>query len=175
MLATLDPFLVIQAIGLIGSAGGMAWPLFRTRAGMLVAQLVANLAFTVHFLLLEAATAAVMNGLSALQVGAALPLGQRPAFRWLYLAVLPLIAVALAVTWNGLPSLFAAAGAALISIGRYQTNVLRFRVLMTVALPLWLGHNALVGSVPGMLSDVTGLVLNLAYLARAGWPRRWVA
>lgn len=161
-----DISLFIQAIGLLGTVGGIAWPLFRRRSGMLVAQAAASFCFTVHYTLIGAVTAGFMNLLSSLQAAVALPLGERPEFRKLYLAILPVIAVALAVTWNGLPSAFAAGGTTMISLARYQTDVVRLRLLMLCAMPLWFAHNALVGSVPGMISDICGLLINLAWLFR---------
>lgn len=158
--------LAIQAIGLTGTVGGILWPLFPTRIGMLAVQLATNLCFTLHFALLGAGTAAAVNGLSAAQVLAAIPLGARPGFRHVYLAILPLIAAALVTTWSGPPSMFAAVGAALISVGRYQTDLVRFRLVILAALPFWLAHNAMVGSIPGMISDTAGMVLNAVVLLR---------
>jgi hypothetical protein len=75
---------------------------------------------------------------------------------------LPLTAVALALTWHGLPSCFAALGLTLTSLGRYQIAVMRFRALILASIPAWSLHNVLVGSIPGLLSD--GLTL-----ASGGW------
>lgn len=151
---------VAQLLGFCGTLGGMLWPFFRSRTGMLLVQLVPCLCFALHFAMVGAPTAAVLNGLAALQVVAALALGGRPAFRIAYLLILPVIAAVMAFTWAGLPSAFAAAGMALISLARYQTQVARFRGTMLVALPCWFVHNSLVGSVPGLISDVTGIVVN---------------
>lgn len=164
-----DP--VAQGIGLAGTLGGMAWPLFRSRVGILLAQLFTNACFTVHYGLLGADTGCLMNLLSVVQVACAIPLGARPGFRYAYLAVLPVIALALVLTWQGLPSALAAVGAALVSIARYQTDVRPLRLFMGIAILVWFGHNFLVGSVPGMISDVVGFVLNGLMLARA-LPRR---
>ncbi|PWC75783.1 YgjV family protein [Azospirillum sp. TSH64] len=149
-----------QLVGFCGMLGGMLWPLFRSRTGMLLVQLVPCLCFALHFAMVGSPTAAALNGLAALQVMAALAIGGRPAFRIAYLLILPVIATVMALTWSGLPSAFAAAGMALISLARYQTQVARFRGTMLVALPCWFVHNSLVGSVPGMISDVTGIVVN---------------
>ncbi|MCM8734476.1 YgjV family protein [Azospirillum sp. A1-3] len=155
-----------QLIGFCGTVGGMLWPFFRSRAGMLLVQLVPCLCFAVHYAMMGAPTASALNGLAALQVAAALAIGARPAFRIVYLAILPVIAVVMAVTWTGLPSVFAAAGMAAISLARYQTRVAPFRGIMLVALPCWFVHNSLVGSVPAMISDVTGIAVNAWMLLR---------
>lgn len=160
-----------QTIGLCGTLAGISWPLFRSRFGILAVQVAAGVLFGLHYALLGAGTGSVMNLLSALQALAAIPLGSRPNFRYIYLALLPVIAVGAIATWHGLPSLFAAAGLAFISLSRYQTAVAPLRVCMALALPCWFGHNLLVGSVPGMISDVAGMTLNGWMLARGGGLR----
>ncbi|WP_247882069.1 YgjV family protein [Azospirillum sp. TSH100] len=155
-----------QLLGFCGTIGGMLWPFFHSRTAMLLVQLVPCLCFALHFALVDAPTAAALNGLAAIQVLAALAVGGRAAFRIAYLLILPVIAVVMALTWTGLPSAFAAAGMALISLARYQTQVARFRGTMLVALPCWFVHNSLVGSVPGMISDLTGIVVNAWMLLR---------
>lgn len=157
-------------IGLAGTAAGMSWPLFRGRLGMLLAQFATNLCFALHYALLGAETGSVMNLLAAAQVAAAIPLGTRPGFRLVYLAVLPFIAAGVVLTWNGVPSAFAALGFAFVSLARYQTDVRLFRLVMAVAIPFWFGHNLAVASVPGMVADVVGMTLNLAMLLHLRRP-----
>ncbi|PWC54553.1 YgjV family protein [Azospirillum sp. TSO22-1] len=169
----IDAFLaapLAQGIGLAGTACGMSWPLFRSRLGMLLAQFATNLFFALHYGLLGAETGCAMNLLAAAQVAAAVPLGTRPGFRLVYLAVLPFIVAGVVLTWEGLPSLFAAMGFGVVSLARYQTAVRPFRLIMAVALPCWFAHNLMVGSLPGMLSDVVGMTLNLAMLVRPHRP-----
>ncbi|MBK1839840.1 YgjV family protein [Azospirillum sp. YIM B02556] len=159
-----------QLFGFCGTLGGMLWPFFRSRTGMLLVQLVPCLCFALHFAMVGAPTGAALNALAALQVLAALAIGTRPAFRIVYLLILPVIAAVMAVTWAGLPSAFAAAGMALISLARYQTRVALFRGTMLVALPCWFVHNSLVGSVPAMISDLTGIAVNAWMLLRGNGP-----
>ena len=70
-----------------------------------------------------------------------------------------------APTRGGLPPAFGALGFALVSAARCLTDVRRFRTVMALALPCRFCHNLLVSSVPGLLSDVVGMALNLAMLA----------
>ncbi|MCA9787436.1 MAG: YgjV family protein, partial [Candidatus Cloacimonetes bacterium] len=84
---------------------------------------------------------------------AAIPLGLRPGFRMAYLLTLPLIATALLLSWQGWPSIFAALAMAGLSLGRYQVNVLVFRIILLATIPCWVAHNLLVGSLPGLFSD----------------------
>jgi hypothetical protein len=159
---------IAQAFGVAAAACGMGWPLFRGRVGMLATQACCGAFFTVHFLAIGADTAAVMNALAAAQAAAAIPLGERPGFRYAYLALLPVIAVGVWLTWAGGPSLAAAAGTVLVSVARYQVNVRRFRLFMAIALPCWFVHNLWVFSIPGMLSDVTGMIIN-TWMLRRDW------
>lgn len=160
--------IVAQALGVAAAACGMGWALFRSRVGMLATQACCGAFFAGHFLAIGADTAAVMNGLAAAQAAAAIPLGERPGFRLAYLALLPAIAVGVWLTWAGGPSLAAAAGTALVSLARYQVDVRRFRLFMALALPCWFVHNLWVLSIPGMLSDVTGMAIN-ALMLRRDW------
>lgn len=158
--------ILAQALGVAAAACGMGWALFRGRAGMLAAQACCGGFFAGHFWLIGATTGAAMNVLAAAQAVAAIPLGERPGFRLVYVTLLPVIAVGVWLTWDGGPSLAAAAGTALVSLARYQVSVLRVRVFMAAALPCWFIHNVWVFSIPGMLSDVTGMTINGVMLWR---------
>jgi hypothetical protein len=141
---------------------------------MLLAQVGVSVFFAAHYLLTGATTGAVMNGLAMMQALLAIPLGERPGFRVAYLATLPVIAAAVALSWSGLPSAFAAAGFALVSLGRYQLSTIRFRALLLVAVAPWAAHNVAVGSVPGLIADACALVtgaLALRYALRHPDPR----
>jgi hypothetical protein len=153
-----------QTLALVSGAGGIAcsvlWGLFRGRTTMLVVQLIGTLMFVAHWHFQGSPTATLLTVMSAVQMAAAIPLGTRPGFRYVYLATLPVIAVLLALTWNGWPSVFASLGTAVLSIGRYQTDTLRFRVLMGAAVPLWFVHNLMMMSVPALASDFLGTAVN---------------
>jgi hypothetical protein len=161
-----------DAFGALGTIFGATWSLFRSRRGMLLAQAMIGILFGLHYALLGAYTGSLMNALAALQALAAIPLGTRPEFRKVYLLTLPLIAGGLWLTWTGLPSLFAALGMTLISIGRYQTDPVRFRMCMSFAIPNWAVHNWMVWSVPGLISDAFGLLFNVINTVRDVRARR---
>lgn len=159
--------LTAQISGVFAAASGMTWAMFRSRTGMLATQAAAGFFFAIHYFLIGATTAAAMNILAGAQAGAAIPLGENPRFRVVYVALLPLIAIGVVLTWSGGPSAAAAAATVLISLARYQTAVIPFRWFMAAALPCWFIHNIWVFSVPGMLSDVCGMTVNAAMLWRA--------
>jgi hypothetical protein len=165
----MDPLLHKPTAMLLGLAGvllNILWPLRRGRRVMLLLQGASGLCFLSHYALIGALTGSTMNGLAALQALAAIPLGTRPGFRTVYLLTLPAIAIGLALTWMGWPSAFAALGMAGISLGRYQTKVLPFRLILLLTIPFWVGHNLLVGSLPGLLSDTLVSVSSVVGLRR---------
>jgi hypothetical protein len=116
--------------------------------------------------MIGATTGASMTALACLQALAAIPLGTRPGFRIVYLAILPVIAAAMLASWHGLPSFFAALGLALTSVGRYQLDAGRFRTLILSSIPAWSAHNLLVGSVPGLCSDAMTLASGVWMMSR---------
>jgi hypothetical protein len=155
-----------NTLGLLGAICGAVWPLFRTRRNMLLAQLMIAVFFSAHYLIVGAYTGALVNMLAGLQALAAIPLGHRPEFRRIYILTLPLLAAGVAVTWSGMPSVFAALGMVLVSLGRYQVDPMRFRLLLFASIPFWMGHNLLVWSIPGLISDVLGAIFNAWIIVR---------
>ena len=149
-----DPTSPATLLGFAGIALNFLWPLLQGRRSMLAVQVLSGSCFVGHYALLGAATGSVMNLLAVIQALVAIPLGQRPGFRHLYLLTLPFIAVGVVLSWMGWPSLWAALAMTGTSIGRYQTRVLYFRLILLASIPCWTAHNWLVGSVPGLLSDL---------------------
>ncbi|NNE69043.1 MAG: YgjV family protein, partial [Rhodothermales bacterium] len=117
-------------IGFAGVGANTLWPVFRGRTTMLLIQTLGAAAFATHYLLIGADTAATLLVVAGLQALAAIPLGTRASFRLVYLATIPLIALIMAWSWQGLPSVFASLGLATISLGRYQTRIIPFRALL---------------------------------------------
>jgi hypothetical protein len=149
-----DPAAPATLLGLGGVALNCVWPLLQGRRAMLAVQALSGSCFVAHYALLGAPTGSLMNALAVLQAVVAIPLGARPGFRRLYLLTLPLVALGLALSWRGWPSLCAALAMATTSVGRYQTRVLPFRWILLASIPFWVAHNLLVGSLPGLLSDL---------------------
>lgn len=168
----LDMHAAAMLMGVLGVLFSVIWGLFRSRTTMLLVQLASTLFFVAHWGLQGAGTATIVTAISAAQMAAAIPLGSRPSFRYVYLATVPVIAVSMALTWNGVPSIFAAAGAAILSIARYQVDVKRFRFLMLWVTPFWFTHNFIVGSYPAMASDLLGALVNLAMMIRIAYENR---
>ena len=79
---------------------------------------------------------------------------------------LPVLALASVVTWQGAPSLLAAAATTLSTIGRMQTNDVILRVLLLAATPFWAVHDLLVGCFPGLTADVLSMATGTTMVLR---------
>jgi hypothetical protein len=171
MLAVLAANPVADGAGLVAMACFVASPLFPARWMMLTAYIGNNLGFALHYALLGHWTAVAMNGIMGVQTVVAIVLVHRPWFRWVYYALMPLLVVAGAITWQGKPSFLAAAATTLSTIGRMQTNEVALRSLLLAATPFWAAHDLIVGSFLGLSADVlsmaTGATMLLRHLRRA--------
>ena len=116
--------------GVLGMLCLTIWPLFRKRGTILTVQLGTGLGFTLHDTVVGAWTGAAMNGLGMLLTALAIPIATRPGFRRACYALLPVIAVATAVTWQGGSSLLPALGSTLVTLGRLQTDTITLRALI---------------------------------------------
>jgi hypothetical protein len=157
--------------GLIAMACFATWPLFRTRWTMLVTYIGNSVGFALHYALLGHWTAAAMNGLMGVQTVVVIMLDRQPRLRWVYYALMPLLAFASVATWQGPPSFFAAAATTLSTIGRIQTNNLALRVFLLASTPLWAVHDLLVASAPGLIADSLSMVTGTTMLL---WQSRVV-
>src|SRR5262249_40802524 len=58
------------------------------------------------------------------------------------------------VTWHGLPSLLSGIAATLSAVGRVQINQIYLRAWLLISAAIWLNHDYVVGSLPGMTADL---------------------
>jgi hypothetical protein len=107
-----------------------------------------------------------MDGLMSVQAVVAIMLVRQPRLRWAYFALMPVLALASVVTWQGGPSFLAAAATTLSTIGRMQTNDVILRVLLLAATPFWAVHDLIVGSFPGLIADVLSMATGATMLLR---------
>jgi inner membrane protein len=170
----IDAFSFAAIVGYLGAITNMLWPVFRSRRAMLLAQVAGAFLFAIHFFLLGALTASILITVAGVQAILAVPLGSKPRFRLVYLATVPLIAGIMIYSWQGLPSLFASLGLATISVGRYQLNIIRFRLLLVACIPLWIAHNLMVGSIPGLISDAVSITAGAWMLVVAAREERFI-
>lgn len=153
-------------VGGISALLGAMWPLLKTRRGMLWAQAAIHIGMSAHFFLLGAMSGSLMNALGFGQTLAAIPLGNKPGFKIVYIAYLPVIAAAAIFTWSGPMSLFAAGGLAGMSLARYQTDVLKFRILMLGAILSWTIYDVWVVSLPALILDAISLGISIVMIRR---------
>jgi hypothetical protein len=155
-----------SSVGLVGILCFAAWPLFRSRSMMLAIYLGNNLAFAAHYALLDHWTAAAMNGVMAAQTLAAIWIVRSPQLRWIYYALIPLLAALSLATWHGLPSFLAAMATAFSTIGRMQGNETIMRVLLLASTPFWAAHDLAVGSLPGLIADFLSMAIGTTRLCQ---------
>ena len=139
-----------------------AYPLARGRSLLLTTYLGNNLGFAAHYALLGQATKVTMNLMLSAQTLVALGFARWPCLRWTYYALIPVLLVAAAMTWQGWLSLLSTIATTLFTFGRLQANEMALRALMLASAPLWAAHDLLVGSLPGLLAD-------LACIVTGGW------
>jgi hypothetical protein len=152
-----------SAFALLGTTCLVSWPLCSTRRGMLLLQTGIGIGFGLHYALWGSATAALVNGLGAVQIAAALLFGTNPRLWWLGYGLIPALAGACVLTWNGLPSILAAVGQTLIALGRVQISLSAMRGLVLSGLLFWLAHDGIMGS-PLLFADLLCLMIGVVAL-----------
>lgn len=157
-------------MALFGMLCMVGWPMARTRRTMLIVQIGIGVGFGLHYALLGLLTASAVNALGALQIAIALRFGERPDRRWLNQTLIVAVVGTACVTWQGLPTLAAAAGTLLIAIGRAQTDAFKLRAFVLAGYPFWVLHDLVVGS-PVIIADVASLIVGAAMLIRAAPPK----
>ncbi|MBP2233404.1 hypothetical protein J2847_006742 [Azospirillum agricola] len=151
----IDQIVLADAFGVVGFIIVALWPLARTRRALLFGQGVSAAAFTVHYLLIGAATGAVVTSLSLVQVATAWPAGARPWWcHALYASTSPMLVALTWATWVGWPSLLAGLGLGLATAARWQRRGASMRILLLLAAGAWLAHDTLIASAPGVLADL---------------------
>jgi hypothetical protein len=166
LTATIDN-LIAAIAGLAAMACLAVWPLFRTRTAMLMIYIGNNLGFIMHYALLGHSTAVAMNGLMAVQTVVAIWLVRYPRLHLVYVTLMPAVAGATFVTWQGSPSFLSAAATTLSTIGRMQTNETALRLLLLASTPFWAAHDLVVGSLPGLIADLLSMATGAVMLLRS--------
>ena len=155
---------IAACAGFVGMICFVAWPLCRTRPTMLVTYIGNNIGFMLHYYLLGQWTAVAMNGVMALQTVVAMYLVERPRLRWVYYLLMPALVGGSLITWHGLPSLLAGFAAILSAVGRVQINEIYLRAWLLTSAAIWLAHDFVVGSLPGLTADILSMTTGAAML-----------
>jgi hypothetical protein len=114
---------------------------------------VSSALMTAHFYLLDIYTAAAIGLLSM----ARFVLSIYYVKRWLMWLFLASALVIMLVTYNGVLSILAATATSLFTIGAFQNNDKRLRLLSIAAVCLWIIHNTLAKSVMGVVLEASFL------------------
>lgn len=162
---------VADTFGLIALAAACLWPLLRSRRAMLTGQAASAALFTIHYVLLDATTAAALCALVAVQVMVALPENRGVIQRVVFFATIPLILSVAAFTWAGIPTALCALGSSCSALARWQQNTSRMRMIFLVSGALWLAHNIMVMSPTAMAADIFTALGNI----RGLWKERQAA
>ena len=152
--------------GTLGIVSNTVWPLLKTRKYLLLGQLIAAIFMCVHFSLLNAFTGAVIMLLAALQASLAIPLESHPKFKSVYLASIVLTPLVCWATWQGIASVFSSLALVFFCMGNLQVNIKRLRICLLMCIFGWIGHNILVSSYPGLISNGLALVTSIFALVR---------
>ena len=120
----------------------------------------------VHFSLLNAFTGAAIMLLAGFQASLAIPLESHPKFKSVYLASIVLTVIVCWLTWQGSASVFSSLALIFFCIGNLQVNIKRLRISLLMCIFCWVGHNILVSSYPGLISNGLALVASIFALVR---------
>lgn len=151
--------LLTQLIGVIGMVAIVSSFWFKRRRAIIVMQIVGSFSFGVHFLLLGALTAAGVNIIAVLRniLFAKYNSAARPI--WPLLLVLAVGLSLPILLWNGHWVSLLPVGALLCgTIGLWARDEQKIRLRMLAPPPLWIVHNVIVGSIPGVVNELVVLV-----------------
>jgi hypothetical protein len=157
-LTTLIDPAAASAFGFAGLGVRMVSPLFRSRPKILTAQLGATCLFAASYALLGQQTATAICLTGAIQTTIALLAGNRPWLSRTGALFIPLAIVIGALTYCGLPTLFAVTACCLNMISRLQTETVRMRGIQLTATPFGAAHDVVVGAWAGL----AGAILSFA-------------
>ncbi len=155
-----DFLTLATAFGVAGVAANITWPLMKQRRTLLAWQVLACALMGVHFGLLGARTGALVMLVAGSQAALAIPLGNSPRFKRIYLASLVLTPITCYLTWQGPQSVFSSLALALVCIANFQLNQVRQRALLITAIFAWVAHNIMVASIPGLISNALAFMVS---------------
>lgn len=143
--------------GIAGLIANTVWPLITIRRYLLTGQIIAcGLMFT-HFYLLGANTGAMVMLVAGSQALLALPLEKYPKFTYVYISSMLITPWLCWYSWSGYPSLLSSAALTIYCVANLHTQVRSIKSYLALCILCWFGHNYMVHSIPGMISNVLAL------------------
>ena len=152
--------LIIQSIGFVGMLFFMASMQMKNRYYLLLLQIFGHIAFSVHFYLLSATAASVINIVGIFR---ALLFQKKETSGWakksFWLPCFILLYVLSGILfWNGPIAILAIVATALETRALWSSDPQAIRKRMILPRLGWLTHNFVVGSIAGVISDVFYLI-----------------
>ena len=160
-------FILIQAIGLIGSILAIAALQFSSRKKILVLQFIAAILWMIHYAFLGAHTA-VANNILCLARGIICYNNEKKWAKskfWLY-ALIALYIFSAARTWAGMHSAFACIAMILTTVALWIHNMPATRMLFLINSPFMLAYNIMSGSYSTAVTESFALLTFIAAVWR---------
>lgn len=162
--------IIIQAIGLIGTALFFLSFQCKSNKNLFRVQFLSYLFYTVHLILLGAITGGIsyiINTFRSFCLGSKIEFA-RSKKMCVIICIMQL--TALAVTWSGWLSLLPVAANIASTIGGYTHNARKIRIVgIFVNSPLWIIYDIIVGSWAGILDEVVSEISMFISIIRYGW------
>ena len=158
--------IITQAIGFIGMALIIFSFQLKSNKAFYICQMTGALVFSVHYFMLGAVSAAVLN-LIAVARGIFLAMGEKGK-KPIYLVLLTLaFVVATAFSWQGWESLLPLIGqlTGMYAMWSHNGKVIRIAQL-TIVSPPWLIYNILSGSIPGIICESFNMISTVISVIR---------
>jgi hypothetical protein len=161
-------FIFVQGIALLALLFHVASFHGKSRARILIVQIIAMSLWVLHFSLLCAWTGTLIVSVG---IVVAVCLLNKDKWRfvntWIFTTFVFVVqAVATALVWEGIFSIFALFGVWTATISRWQTKEQRIRVLAMVASVFWISYDLSVESYGGFLAELAIIGSSLLSLRR---------
>jgi hypothetical protein len=167
----MSQYALVQIVGFIAVCFTCALFQVNSRRAMLAIGMIGGLLYATHFILLGALTGAALNLLNILKAGIFYRYNglRRPAWiPYFFIGTTVVIGIA---TWHGFQSLLPVAAGCAATFAFWQLNTQRIRRLALIAPPCWFAYNIIVGSYPGMLSEIVNVSSNAIAQYRFDRPK----
>jgi len=160
-------FWLIQLIGLMGNLVLIVALQFNNRKLVVAAQGAACILWSIHFTLLDAPTAALINLVS---------FGRSVVFyfndrkwaqsQWIFWGFIALFAANCILTWEGWQSILPGIGMCATTLALWTKNTRRMRYAYLCSSPPWLTYDLLSGSYSCALMETIGLISYIVAVVR---------
>lgn len=163
-------YLLIQGIGLVGTALFFISFQCRSNKNLFRVQFLSYLCYTVHLLLLGALTGGIsyiLNTVRSFCLGSKYDLLKSNLACGIICALQVVTAI---VTWDGWISVLPVAANIAATVGGYTHNAQKIRIAgIFINSPLWIVYDIIVGSWAGILDEVVSEASMLISIYRYGW------